>query len=148
VWDSVGSISTGDWNAYEQALGASDAYTKVLNVLANVNVSGFEKPDPFGTAELLVNDLSVDSVNLGGSDDTFTPSFSGATFTHVKWSGNVRIFVHLDDEDIALDDTIAFANIEQAQLEAALAAKAPYHANVASQTANQLAFVTLTVTAE
>lgn len=135
--------------------GYSPQYGDVAGFLANLAISAWAPPDPFGVAELASDGpfdptltIEVATIN-NNTEDTFSPQWPGPPFP--GWMGvptgpTLRVRLTLQDEDIAFDDIIGTVELNERDLRAAFNAGSVAAIPVHEQATQQTLFVTLSVT--
>lgn len=146
-WDGPGPIAPQAGTLIATALGASNAYSAVVGVLASPTISGIEPPEPFGRvrvfkAGLLHVELPLDTE----ARDTLTPIWKPATAIAVPLVSTTRIEIELWDRDFFGEhDPMGAAVITYEDLIAALRAGVVYHVRLAEQTNRQILFFDILV---
>jgi hypothetical protein len=148
-WDGTGgAVDEGTWGELGVALGAADPYTAAVGILASMTDSGTARPDPKGTA-LLYSAGSETRIELPMAfRDTYTPTWSEATFHKVPGNIDQRLRITLIDQDVMEDDPIGVVELTPADLEAARASGRIYQVRVSDQSQNQILFIGISVIAE
>ena len=147
VWDGVGSIPDGVWNAFWLIGPEAAMFTDVADFLAESAVQALNKPDPYGFAQLDTGDGYGPGVDLATAEnnvsETFLPVWPGdPAFINVPFNPDSRIRVHLWDEDgLDADDDIGLAVIDYDTLVEAYLNGGAFYFNTAAQTYNQLWFL-------
>jgi hypothetical protein len=150
-WDAGVSPPPQAVGRLAKALGATSPQAAVVAVAALLGEGAFsalEKPEVFGTAELVANGTTVDPRSLRGARDTFTPTWrQPPVWRNVPTNGSVRIRVTLTDEDLAFDDPMGGFELTAPDFIAALQAGAITSIQVAAQNSNQILFAQISVQA-
>jgi hypothetical protein len=116
-------------------------------------LAGEAAPDPFGWADVAINGEYVPRLRHSFfppgqcKRNTFTPIFPSFEWRDIPLDAGTRIKVTLFDKDLVKNDDIGVAEINHADLVAALRAQKIYQVKVAEQTQNQLLFVGISVRA-
>jgi hypothetical protein len=139
-----------------QGLGAGAlprSYGDLISSLANLELSGVERPNVYGDVLLESNDgQHLQPSPLATRDapvkDLVVAWPMPADFPHVDLTEDVRVGVQVWNRNGDGDDFIGVAEINSADLTAARDAQRPYPVNVAAQTNNQLLYVNISVRAE
>lgn len=153
-WDADGgSVPAELPRLLAAALSSSSPFTQATALIAGPLLAPLAKPDPFGDVTLdgpsgtsMSQDLILREEAI---QDTFSPIWRRrATWRGVPLDRDVRFRVALHDRDLVNDDDIGVAQVNTADLRAALAARTVFHVNVASQTRNAILFLDITVRPE
>jgi hypothetical protein len=153
TWDGFGTIPSDVLTDVDQALAAINPVEGILAVLAGPALNGalisVDKPDPYGVAQATTFGVVGDTYwivdRTHALPDTYTPIWPTFGYTNVPIDSDVRIAVEIWDQDISDDDPIGVAQINSADLKAALAAQAKYEVRVDDQTDGQLLFIGVSV---
>jgi hypothetical protein len=145
-WDGFGSVDPAAAGLVARALGASNPYAAVVSVLANPTMAALEKPEPFGTARLMLGGVAAATAPLEtAAQDTLTPIWNAAPLKNVPLAPSTRIEIELWDRDIADHDPIGTGTVTYQDLVAALQAGTVYHVRLAEQTNLQVLFFDVSV---
>ncbi|HEY4244001.1 MAG TPA: hypothetical protein VGM88_29505 [Kofleriaceae bacterium] len=147
-WDGPGShVDPDTTRRLVRALGGSNIYGAAAEIMTELAQASFDKPDVFGTADLLTPSGEEHLALPLHYRDNFTPEWSNADFPHVPLDDSTRIRVSLIDKDLVNDDVIGTVELNRADLEAALRAGAVFPVPVFQQSANQILFIRISVIA-
>jgi hypothetical protein len=144
----TGAVPSGLPSAVGKALSLSNPYSALGELLAGPAMQGIERPEPFGTAELVVRGQAGEPIHLSypKQRDTLTPIWEGPPTWHgILLDGASRIRVKLLDKDLSNDDPIGVFELNTSDFEAALVAGHVHNVIVAEQTRNQVLFAGITV---
>jgi hypothetical protein len=153
-WDVGGSVDPAIARDIATALGATNPVAALASVFAGPAVEALEKPDPFGTAMMTITGvpgtfLQPLSSEASPMKDTFAPQWPGPpTWTGVPIDSDIRLRVDLWDADVFDNDSIGVAELNSADLRAALAAKKIIGVRVDDQPPGRILLLTLSVRAE
>jgi len=147
-WDIGPAPSPADVKDLAKALALIDPVAPVLAILARPTAQALGKPDPFGTAKLVVSGTDSTSFKLKKIQDSYTPAWEGVRWEHVSLDGNTRIQVTLADKDLVNDDPIGTFELTATDMKAAIAEGKVHQVKVADQTNNQALFAAISVFAE
>lgn len=153
TWDGFGTIPSDVLSDVDQALAAINPVEGILAVLAGPALNGaiisVDKPDPYGVAQATTFGVVGDTYwildRTHALQDTYTPIWPTFGYTNVPIDSDVRIAVELWDQDLSNDDPIGVAQINSADLKAALASQEKYEVRVDDQTDGQLLFLGISV---
>ncbi len=146
-WDGPPLPDLGVIGLVADALGKTNAYSAVANLLASPVVAAFERPDPVGLARVMIGgSLILEQPLETAGGDTLTPLFSATPPLRVPFVPSAHVEVTLwDHDDITQDDPIGAANLSYDDLLAALRAGNQHPVRVADQTNQQLLFLDILV---
>lgn len=150
-WDGEQQVGDDVLHASSEAGGEILGLTQPAVVIAAI-VTGYlldstTKPDVFGHADVMVGSRRVVRIELEKQDNTFSPRWDHLA-TGVPWTNSTHLVVMLTDADPLGDDAIATVNITRQELQNALTDGKVRFVPVGDQSANQLLFVAVSVTAE
>jgi hypothetical protein len=144
-WDGFARPPVEGVGQLAELLTGAASYATVAGMLAGPVFNGIVPPEPFGQAWLACESPSLADIReLKSQQDTFTPTWRGEpTWQHVLLSPRVRIHVSLMDEDLSDHDPIGTFELNERDIESALAAGHIVQIKVADQTHNQVLFAGL-----
>ncbi len=143
-WDGPDNMPAGTMDQLRALLSHADPSGQLGD--AAVGLAGAAaKPDPGGNAILLNDGHPSTIVALAEVNDTFTPTWSGATFRAVSLDGKLGVRLQLSDKDLSSDDAICLVDLTNAELTAAFATKGPHAVDTAARTSGQLLSVQVEV---
>lgn len=151
-WDTTNVIPSDLISGLATALGAAEPYAAVIAYLGTEAVKPLSKPDAYGTMELWVNGRWSPPAALATREapvhDAFVASWPAPPapgWYDVPLQESLRLRLHILDSDLLYDDPIGDAEINYADIQAALAAQKIIQVDVSGQTQKQLLFVALSV---
>ncbi|MBA3461060.1 MAG: hypothetical protein H0T46_13935 [Deltaproteobacteria bacterium] len=148
-WDLESQVSSDLLVDLAAMLLETDAYNKVLGLIARPLVQNLSKPDTYGTAELLGSSNSSQvtlATESNNTEDTFVPNWPGSPgWSNVTLSNTTRVRVTLREEDLFLDDDAGVVELNHADLEAAWTSQRVFPVAVADQSSRQVLFVLVSV---
>ena len=146
MWDGFETPNPAAASLVARALGATNPYAAVIGVLASPTMAALEKPEPFGTARLMLGGVAAATVPLETmAQDTLTPIWNAAPLKSVPLAPSTRIEVELWDRDISEDDPMGAGTVTYQDLLGALQTGTLYHVRLAEQTMNQVLFLDVSV---
>jgi len=152
-WDpGGGGVPAGLSQELGNALSSINPEAAVASLLLEPTVKALSKPDAYGTAQATVYGMITPAVYLAAADaavqDNFTPIWPATwNYQNIPIDTDVRISITLFDADLLdSDDPIGSAEINSADLRAALAAQKKLEVKVSDQTNGQLLFIGISVT--
>ncbi|WP_394824791.1 hypothetical protein [Pendulispora albinea] len=128
--------------------GGSTHMAIVAAHLTGEVLASFEKPDPFGWAELTAADRAVGERRplTGCGDDTLTPTWStAAQWRHVRLSDSTRIRVHLLDRDLDGNEPMGDVDVHAGHLRMALEKGTIVQVPVSDQSQGQVLAIAISV---
>jgi hypothetical protein len=147
-WDLESQVSADILVDIAAALLETDAYNKVLSLIATPLIQNLSKPDTYGTAELLgpgggTVTLATTSSN---TEDTFVPNWPGSPgWKNVELTDSTRVRVTLREEDLFLDDDAGVVELNRSDLDAAWRSQGVFPVAVSKQSVGQILFVLVSV---
>jgi len=153
-WDpslTGASVPPGLSQDLTKALASIDPLAAVASLLLAPATQALSKPDPYGTAQATVYGVITPPHDLATPDaaiqDNFTPIWPATwNYQNIPIDTDVRISITLFDADFDANDPIGSAEINSADLRAALAAQKKLEVKVSDQTDGQLLFIGISVT--
>jgi hypothetical protein len=149
-WDGFGGdVSQDIADAVATALAGPAPYRDVIEVLTGSLLSAYDKPEPFGHADISLDGAFLQEyrVYLEGQKDTLVPQWDGPPgWLDAALLEGTRVRVSLEDQDISNDDPIGVVELNAFDFVDAWWARQTYPVDVSDQP-GQLLFVTISVTA-
>jgi hypothetical protein len=148
-WDGLGRVPEAVTSRLAAALVTQAPQAAVLAALADPMMQGIEKPEPVGTAELMIGGVHGQVLALKSQRDTCTPRWEDSpTWTGVELSPAVRLRVSLRDKDVSADDPIGSFELGESDFRAALRAGHVLQVPVGLQVQQQVLFAGISVVGE
>lgn len=148
-WDGPGGVlPSGVLRALGTALGAPAPGLAVLELMNGPMVASLEKPDASGVAEIVTSRGPAFRTELPRVQDSFTPQFSDARWTHVPMDGSARLRVEVIDRDVTTDDPMGTLELNAEDFRAAAQAGHVHPVRVDEQTNRQVLFASISVIQE
>jgi hypothetical protein len=152
TWDGTSYVEEADIQGLAEALGTPSPYAAVLDYVAKLANSAYAPPDPAAWAEIWRDGDWNDQIGLctfdNNDEDTFATNWKGDPVTgyELGWSGvpvteEMRIRVHVIDEDISEHDSIGTVDIGYNDVIAALKENQVVPIRVDDQDLGQVLFV-------
>jgi len=152
LWDDSQKISAQDIEALAAAFDATNPYAKVLGLLAEVPLSHWAPPDPYGHVSVLTDGSWSEPTTLSTPDDnddnTLAPVFD-VTLDSIPLDDDLRVRVTLIDEDDFLsgdDDPIGNIELSSDDIIAALDSGGVVAIATEDQGLGTILFVSISVT--
>jgi len=153
-WDEGNPIPQQVFVDLNAALTGPNPFTAAVAVLGEKlltdALSATEKPDVVGTMRLdVAGQIGTEATLVASeerSQDSYTPVFPAPRgYSKVPIDADVRLHIHLQDDDVLLDDDIGAAVINAADMQAALAARKKVEVPIWDQTNKQILFIGISV---
>lgn len=144
-WDGPGKlVGRIVSNKAAEMLSLAEPTTAIATYLASKALEGLSQPDIEGTAELVIDGNSVDSILLGLNHDSLTPVWPQAFIRAVDVT-KARLRITLIDRDAFQDDHAATIELGPEELEAALSGGGSHSIDVHDQTDGQVLMLQISV---